>query len=711
MKLDARLVRLGRAIRYSVLACFGLALCGNYFLVGPAVEPSSPAPGTGFVGAVAASPPSSGGSLFELNVNADGNGPSKLDDNLGSTGLVATLSCDARDISGTSWPCDIGGTFSESGTGTSPTSNVAALFTESTARAVQFFASQKRYEIADQTQHNVTTQDIVIEMLVNHESSSQAFGKKGPSAANNGYAITASATNLTFSIGDGVNTQSATCSSNIGWSHAFCALDKASTSGMRCWCSGAPGTATNPTSVGSLDTAAAREITIGGFADVTGATRIAAVRMWVGNIEIADMDAIAKRRAAQAWGVIPRVAATPTPNTMTRASAAFVDRYNDSSGKRSLYLVSNNTPRVVRRQELTGGEVVDCYLDEVSTTNLCLQSEAIDNASWTKTNTAVTANESTSPFLLANGGATNVDRVESTDGTGSVEHFIRQAVTLTATTYAASIWVDRDTEAQWVWIRNATIANGTAWFDTDTCTAGTKQSGVIETHVEEEWEALECRVGISFTGTAASHNIDFGYSNADNVTAYDDGNDANADQRFWGAEVEAHTTITSYQPTTSATVTRQGDDLSYLTTGNVPVAAPYSMMVEFMMPSFDVPNVANSTTFSIGTSGDFAMLVVGGNVGDSAQLRVTDNSVAQVVLSAGTPDLADGERHVASAVMATDDVRVYADGVLKGTDTSATIPLSFAGDVTIAGTAGGISAHGPMCITRAKITSRDEVLQ
>jgi hypothetical protein len=257
---------------------------------------------------------------------------------------------------------------------------------------------------------------------------------------------------------------------------------------------------------------------------------------------------------------------------------------------------------------------------------------------------------------------------------GSVEHYIRQAINLTATTYTVSFWFDQGTEATHVWVRDATVANTTTWFSTTNCAAGSVGSAVLDTHSESNWSSTECRVGITFTGTAAAHNIDIGYSNADNVTTYDDGTDATVDATVYGVEVEAFPALTSYSVTTTASVFRQADILSYASSGNTAVSG--TLAFNTYCGDF---NVASTSKGGIRVDASNFVEITIDATDDRAGSNSTASSVAQWAIVGSSGDVTDGSTHESRLTYATDDVELFYDGVSVGTDTGATMLASVAG--------------------------------
>jgi hypothetical protein len=293
----------------------------------------------------------------------------------------------------------------------------------------------------------------------------------------------------------------------------------------------------------------------------------------------------------------------------------------------------------------------------------------LTNASWTKTQTAAAADAATAPL-----GTLVGDTLESTDAAGDVAHFVRQARTVSATNWTLSTWAGPG-EATWLWIRNGTIANGVAWFNLSTCAIGTVQAGITKAHAEANWAGdLPCRVGITFTGTVAAHDLDIGYSTADNTLTYDDGTDSDVDVKIWGVQLEGASTFPhTYVETAGSTVARNADTLTWLATTNVPAAGTYA--ADFWIPDHDVPSTER--VISVGDSSNDEMYSQVIAAGDLIQSGGTVGGGGQWARSGGV-DISDGVHRSVRTAYAVNNIAAWLDSTSIGTDTNATIP-SFSG--------------------------------
>jgi len=229
--------------------------------------------------------------------------------------------------------------------------------------------------------------------------------------------------------------------------------------------------------------------------------------------------------------------------TFTRASiATYVTSAGLIATAASGETRINHHPVTLARQGL---------LIEAQRPNRILRSQEYDNASWTKTDTTITADNITSPD-----GTQNADLLtEGTAGTSTV----MQSVTGTAdASYAVSRFIKQG-NTPWVQLLVGNGANQfRAWFNLQTGVVGTSSASGTGTVTSATIEAFangwyRCKlVGTVASGATA---IDFHSFNtsADNSSTRVN----NATRYEWGAQFEdGATTVSSYIPTTTASVTR-----------------------------------------------------------------------------------------------------------------------------------------------------------
>ena len=209
-------------------------------------------------------------------------------------------------------------------------------------------------------------------------------------------------------------------------------------------------------------------------------------------------------------------------------------------------------------------------LVEPASTNLCKQSEDI-NTTWnTLDNGAVATDATETPD-----GDTSSKYIKLVDdgstGTGIVRIF--QSITVVANTkYTASVFLKKS-GLNWARLQAASTggspdSNPNQYFDLDNGVLGTGSAGIQDATIEaypNDW--YRC----SMTWTQGVGDTAFNFliyvAEADNDAIVD--LDGTSSIFVWGAQVEGGPIATSYIPTTTASVTRNKDDISLTGASNL----------------------------------------------------------------------------------------------------------------------------------------------
>jgi hypothetical protein len=229
--------------------------------------------------------------------------------------------------------------------------------------------------------------------------------------------------------------------------------------------------------------------------------------------------------------------------TFTRASSAT---YIDSAG--TLQTAATDVPRFDHNP--TTDKSLGLLVEE-QRTNLLLRSEEFDNASWTVNpgSKTVTANTTAAP-----NGTLTADTVTA-NGISAV-HFVDQTVTLTAISYAYTVYAKAGTN-NFIQLRtSATLGGRHANFDVSTGATGTS-ANITSSSIEfigNDWY----RCSMVFTSTAATGTIAIILVTS-NSAASAEVNSLSTSVILWGAQLEAGAFPTSYIPTTTAAATRSAD--------------------------------------------------------------------------------------------------------------------------------------------------------
>jgi len=167
-------------------------------------------------------------------------------------------------------------------------------------------------------------------------------------------------------------------------------------------------------------------------------------------------------------------------------------------------------------------------LIEGARTNLCLQSQTFDNASWTKTNCTVTADA-----IAAPDGTMTADKLVSAASTS--QQRVHQVVTLSAATaYTFSVFAKAG-EATELAIRLAEDTVPTAWFNLSSGITETKEAGWTSSGIQalaNGW--YRCWATHTTIGTSYTYRVYVTNTNGD-ITFNGDGSKG---LYLWGAQLE-----------------------------------------------------------------------------------------------------------------------------------------------------------------------------
>ncbi len=240
-------------------------------------------------------------------------------------------------------------------------------------------------------------------------------------------------------------------------------------------------------------------------------------------------------------------------------------------------------------------------LVEAQRTNLLLRSEELENAVWTATNLTVTANSTPAPD-----GNTTADTLAATAAGGK----LAQAVTITAGRGIALGVYAKANASSWVIL---SLSDGTntvdCWFNLAAGTTGTHtiggSGGGFTLSFAQKWIEAQ-RNGWYLCALEVTSSVSTTIAATIAPTAADSTASATGNSLFaWGAQLEAESSLTnlsSYIPTTSATVTRSADNLILPVTSSQVALDRGTMIFEFVPRP--VPLVIGGATVVLGGIGD-----------------------------------------------------------------------------------------------------------
>lgn len=295
----------------------------------------------------------------------------------------------------------------------------------------------------------------------------------------------------------------------------------------------------------------------------TNATNIANINTNAANIT-AIQNASANATSAAASATTATTQAASAAASAAAASAVALDNEPVRPGIRpSLLLDFANTKQLDPRITFTRASTATYYGTQTAKAeeNLLLQSQTFDNASWTKSNAAVSGTDT----IVAPDGTTTAEEVR--DGTASAIHNVFQGVTLASgTTYVASVFLKNvDRQYAMLAVSGGVSAYASAKFDLTGGTSTANQAAgsgwsvtsVAMTSVGSGW--YRC-VLVFVSGTSGSCNVRVGLaSNGTTFTTNGSGLESytGTDLKIavWGAQLEQRSSVTAYTATTTAPIT------------------------------------------------------------------------------------------------------------------------------------------------------------
>lgn len=245
-------------------------------------------------------------------------------------------------------------------------------------------------------------------------------------------------------------------------------------------------------------------------------------------------------------------------------------------------------------------------LVEEARTNLCLQSQTFDNASWAKTNATVSVN-----VLVSPDGTANADKLVESVGTG--QHRVDQAITVSnATAYTFSVFAKADTRLAIALRIIAGTTNASAIFNLQAGTINITSAGTSSiTAVGGGWYL--CQVTGTTTSTSATAYINL-QDTAGGTSLGSYTGDGTSGLYLWQAQLEAGTGASSPIPTTTAAVTRAADDATL----TVSIASGAMVSEAYGSPKAGQTQVASHVSLS--NADDSTAWVIFGQTNMSGQM-------------------------------------------------------------------------------------------
>jgi Concanavalin A-like lectin/glucanases superfamily len=311
-------------------------------------------------------------------------------------------------------------------------------------------------------------------------------------------------------------------------------------------------------------------------------------------------------------------------------------------------------------------------LVEEARTNLCLRSQAFDNASWTKGGGSFTADATTSPD-----GTANADLY--TEVTGTSFGTIYQSIASAAGTYTGSVFFKVGSgSTRYIRLVVSSAATDFGYITVNVSTGAITQAAAVSgtatapsgdvTSVGNGWYRVRLTVTL-----AAALNFIF-------VNPFDTGTPAVGSDygrgaytgngstfSLWQAQLELGTGASSPVPTTTAAVTRAADVAAV--TG-LSLAYPLSITVDAYRA---LDKGTDEFWAQVDDGGATNRTVVQVNPSDKLEVGVTTGGAGQGS-STSAASVPVGATSKAAARLATNSIAGALNGVLSPEDTAATMP-------------------------------------
>ena len=303
-------------------------------------------------------------------------------------------------------------------------------------------------------------------------------------------------------------------------------------------------------------------------------------------------------------------------------------------------------------------------LVEPAATNICKQSEDI-TTTWVPTNATITANATTAPD-----GNTTADKLNDDNGGGTGAVLVYQGITVsTNTKYTASVFLKAD---QLAFARLAATnydgaTDGEQFF-------GLSGDGSLGTAVGLDDSSITkypngwYRCSITWTQGAADTSFNFAINVADSLSNANVDRDGTSSIFVWGAQVEAGPIATSYIPTTTASVTRNADDITMTGASSLIGQTEGTLYVEV---DWRLRSGVAQTGLDISDNSNNNRIVIFLSISSELRMYLQANNVTQTYQGVSNSSFS-GIQKIAFAY-AENDFELYRNGSSISSDTSGSL--------------------------------------
>lgn len=336
------------------------------------------------------------------------------------------------------------------------------------------------------------------------------------------------------------------------------------------------------------------------------------------------------------------------------------------------------------------------YLSEEARTNIALHSTPGDlGTTWAYERATATANYAVGPS-----GRKTAVRFLDDSGTGSNTVEIFQSLTITSATDTTFAFDLKEDQLSWAVLKTSGYdagGNGSSFFDLSSGVVGTKSANHSASGIKSLGNGwYRCWIVFQSTTDVAGF-VHVGLADADNDATVD--RDGTSSILIANAQVEAGAFPTSYIPTTSSSVARNADVLTY----PVAVDPPLTLYSEHVIATVNSGSTLRLLALHDGSSDNRVATRLHTDGGQRALVEAA-NVLTADINDGSTPS--DNTLFSAAIAAATNDVEMYQDGASDGTpDTSAAMPTGIT-TLNVGQVAGGSTGQPNGTFREVKVFTR-----
>ena len=328
------------------------------------------------------------------------------------------------------------------------------------------------------------------------------------------------------------------------------------------------------------------------------------------------------------------------------------------------YLPTTDRLDIARIDYSTGEPVL---LLEPQRTNLCTYSEQFDNSIWNKSNVTVTANTTISPS-----GVVNADTITA-DGT-NVSHYLYNNnlySVISGNRYTISTYAKKNTNnfIQLTGFFTTFGANVWANFDLNNGVLGSIGSATTAEikSIGNGWY----RCSITGTAITSAVNVDVLTLVTSATSIRGELNTLTTSVYLWGFQSEAGSYATSYIPTTSASVTRNTDQVSKTGISSLIGQTEGVIFLDIFASAKNADGLS------------FATWIIAGDAAENFQIYNSGttlnwyarNTAGLIIDQSADQTIVEGTRYKIAFAYKSGDYALYINGVQKRTNANANVPV------------------------------------